>query len=32
MPRADRHFLPGYIWHITAVIKSLLKFVRDLGR
>jgi len=32
MPRANRHFLPGYVWHITHRChrKSfLLKFVRD---
>jgi hypothetical protein len=32
MPRANRHFLPGYVWHITHRChrKSfLLKFGRD---
>ncbi|MDO8700407.1 MAG: transposase [Deltaproteobacteria bacterium] len=32
MPRANRHFLPGYIWHITHRChqkKFLLKFARD---
>ena len=32
MPRANRHFLPGYVWHITHRChrKSfLLKFARD---
>ena len=31
MPRANRHFLPGYVWHITHRChrKSfLLKFAR----
>jgi hypothetical protein len=32
MPRANRHFLPGYIWHITHRCHHknlLLKFARD---
>jgi putative transposase len=32
MPRANRHFLPGYVWHITHRChrkSSLLKFARD---
>ena len=32
MPRANRHFLPGYIWHITHRCHRknfLLKFARD---
>src|SRR4029079_1805458 len=32
MPRANRHFLPGHIWHITHRChkkKFLLKFARD---
>jgi putative transposase len=32
MPRANRYFLPGHIWHITHRChqkKSLLKFARD---
>jgi putative transposase len=35
MPRANRHFLPGYIWHITHRChqkKFLLKFPRDRRR
>ena len=35
MPRANRHFLPGYIWHITHRChqrKFLLKFARDRQR
>ena len=35
MPRANRHFLPGYIWHITHRChqrKFLLKFARDRRR
>jgi len=35
MPRANRHFLPGHIWHITHRChqrKFLLKFVRDRRR
>ena len=32
MPRANRHFLPGYVWHITHRCRHknfLLKFARD---
>src|SRR5690348_11301277 len=32
MPRANRYFLPGHIWHITHCChqkKFLLKFARD---
>jgi hypothetical protein len=32
MPRANRYFLPGHIWHITHRChqkKFLLKFARD---
>lgn len=35
MPRANRHFLPGYIWHITHRChrqEFLLKFARDRQR
>jgi putative transposase len=35
MPRANRHFLPGYVWHITHRChekKFLLKFARDRQR
>jgi putative transposase len=35
MPRANRHFLPGYVWHITHRCHQkqfLLKFPRDRGR
>jgi hypothetical protein len=35
MPRANRHFVPGYVWHITHRChrKSfLLKFARDRRR
>jgi putative transposase len=35
MPRANRHCLPGYVWHITHRChqkKFLLKFARDRGR
>ena len=35
MPRANRHFLPGYVWHITHRChhkQFLLKFVRDRRR
>ncbi len=33
MPRAKRHFIPGYVWHITHRCHKkefLLKFARDL--
>ena len=32
MPRANRHFLPGYVWHITHRChykNFLLRFARD---
>jgi REP element-mobilizing transposase RayT len=35
MPRANRHFLPGYVWHITHRCYQkafLLKFARDRRR
>jgi putative transposase len=35
MPRANRHFLPGYLWHITHRCHQkqfLLKFPRDRRR
>jgi putative transposase len=35
MPRANRHFLPGYLWHITHRChhkQFLLKFARDRRR
>jgi REP-associated tyrosine transposase len=35
MPRANRHFLPGHVWHITHrchQTKFLLKFARDRRR
>jgi len=35
MPRANRHYLPGHIWHITHRChqrKFLLKFARDRRR
>ena len=35
MPRANRHFLPGYLWHITHRCHQkqfLLKFARDRRR
>ena len=35
MPRASRHFLPGYVWHITHRChqrKFLIKFARDRRR
>ena len=35
MPRASRHFLPGYVWHITHRCHKkefLLKFRRDRHR
>jgi putative transposase len=35
MPRANRHFLPGHIWHITHRCHQkefLLKFARDRHR
>jgi putative transposase len=35
MPRASRHFLPGYVWHITHRYHQkafLLKFARDRRR
>jgi putative transposase len=35
MPRANRHFVPGHVWHITHRCHQrsfLLKFARDRGR
>jgi len=35
MPRANRHFLPGHVWHITHRCHEknfLLKFARDRRR
>ena len=35
MPRANRHFLPGYVWHLTPRCHHkacLLKCVRDRSR
>ncbi len=35
MPRANRHFVPGYVWHITHRCHErafLLKFARDRRR
>ena len=35
MPRANRHFLPGHVWHITHRCHKkefLLKFARDRRR
>jgi putative transposase len=35
MPRANRHFIPGYIWHITHRCHKkefLLKFDKDKSR
>ena len=35
MPRANRHFLPGYVWHLTHRCHKgefLLKFARDRRR
>jgi len=35
MPRANRHFFPGYVWHITHRCHRkifLLKFARDRQR
>lgn len=35
MPRANRHYIPGYVWHITHRCHKkefLLKFVRDRRR
>ena len=32
MPRANRYFVPGFVWHITHRChkqQSLLKFARD---
>jgi len=32
MPRASRHYLPGYIWHLTHRChrqQFLLKFIKD---
>ena len=35
MPRANRHYIPGYVWHITHRCDKkefLLKFARDRRR
>ena len=35
MPRANRHYIPGYVWHITHRCHKkefLLKFARDRRR
>jgi putative transposase len=35
MARANRHYIPGYVWHITHRCHKrefLLKFVRDRRR
>ena len=35
MPKANRHYIPGYIWHITHRCHKkefLLKFARDRRR
>jgi REP element-mobilizing transposase RayT len=35
MPRASRHYIPGYVWHITHRCHKkeyLLKFLRDRRR
>ena len=35
MPRANRYFLPGHVWHITHLCHKkefLLKFVKDRKR
>ena len=35
MPRANRHFIPGYVWHITHRCHKkdfLLKFDKDKSR
>jgi putative transposase len=35
MPRASRHYIPGYVWHITHRCHKkefLLKFARDRRR
>ena len=35
MPRANRHYIPGYVWHITHQCHKkefLLKFTRDRKR
>jgi len=35
MPRANKHFIPGYVWHITHPCHKqefLLKFSRDRKR
>ena len=35
MPRANRHFLPGHVWHLTHRCHQreiLLKFARDRER
>ena len=32
LPRANRHFLPGHVWHVTHQKRFLLKFARDRQR
>ncbi len=35
MPRAKRHYIPGYVWHTTHRCHKkefLLKFVRDIKK
>jgi REP element-mobilizing transposase RayT len=35
MPRANKHYMPGYVWHITHRCHKkefLLKFARDRRR
>jgi REP-associated tyrosine transposase len=35
MPRANRHYIPGYVWHITRRCHKkefVLKFARDRRR
>ena len=36
MPRASRHYIPGYVWHITIIDATKrnfqLKFARDRRR
>jgi putative transposase len=35
MPRANRHYIPGYVWHVTHRCHKkefLLKFARDRRR
>jgi hypothetical protein len=28
MPRANRHFLPGYVWHITHLMQETVPTVQ----